>query len=67
MELKEFLDQVDLAMPDTLIQQQAKECYTYSIARAVMADQNSAMAKQKLFNGLLASFAEKEGTTPENC
>ena len=63
-ELKDFLDQVDVAMPETLIQQQAKECYTYSIARGMGDD---SVARQELFKGLIVVFAEKENKTPEEC
>lgn len=57
-ELKQFLDQNDSAMPDYLIIEQAKECYTYSIAKSMVEDNK---ARQELFDGLAGAYAEQEG------
>ena len=62
--LKVFLEQADTSMPESLIQEQAKECMAYLVALPL---KNEPEARRELLQGLLQIYAEMEGARPDTC
>lgn len=53
----DYLDQADVAMPESLIQEKAKECFTYSI----MVSLSDMQDRHLLMSGLQEILAKEEG------
>lgn len=56
-ELKGYLDQVDVIIPEALVKGQAEECITYKIVQTI---RNDSAAVHGLKSGILEAYTEQE-------